>query len=612
MKKSFGDFGSKYQDNLPVVARPQEARVSYHSKRSTIGTLPYEYQNKSYMVFGRYNNEVLQNYGHTMGWGIKISVPKIKINVKKLINSIGKAFESVADMVKETIAIARKVVLSVTPPALHRYIDIVINPLPLITNPASTIKKLIDVRPLIQIITNPIPQIAYVLDPKPKLALVNYAYKNVLTPAFKTTMNLTADFALEPMNNVASETVYKAMPKALADKLDRVASLPELAARGKITDKLLADSTMAVVEMGAVPFKLLGDVSNKAINWARNDGILGPVVNTLDKYSGGLVGSYQNIANTGNEVYYSEDISWKKKILDGVKIYLAATGAAAFAQGMATNYVGTQTGLNNTPIGRDVLFASRVYLSGSYTDGGFEFTNAAAAQAGKAVLTDAAKREIIIEAAKKGIIDRGTLTDMVKYGTALYGAKNPDGTYSSEQMVSISKDGVYQEFVREEVKRRTGLDLSLKELTDIYGYAMNPQEVLDNVDAAIEKATEDTDKWKENVDKAFTQAVKDYENFDMKKFIANEMPRFEQNVKDELTRYADGQVEDYIKWAIAKLGPQAAKDPKNFTPELMVEYERTVLDLTGLPVPKKKGVTPMVIGAGVAILAGAAYLTSET
>ena len=613
MRQVTGDFGEK-SSNLPVKATPNFVTRSYSPRRGALGRMPESYRSKSYMVLGRYEDELLLDYGHTMGWGfpkIKFKMPRIKINVKKFISSIGKAFQSIVDLVKDTIEAAKKVVRAITPPALHKYIDIIVDPLPLITNPVATVTKLIDPRPLIELVTNPIPQIKHVLDPAPKIAAVNYVYKNVLKPTYKMVANATAELALKPVNNVLDETVYKVLPSHLAEKLEKITDLPEQAARGKITADVLREAAMAAVQVGATSFAVNGYISNSILDWARKDAILGGVMAKLDQYSGGLLTSFQNLQSTGGEIYNGENIDWKRKILDGVKIYLAATGASAFAQAMAANYVGTQTGLNKTPIGRDVLTAGRIYLTASYTDAGFEFTNAAAREAGKAVLTETAKREIIIEAAKKGIIDKKTLEDMVQYGSALYGAQNEDGTFNSEQMVSIAKDGAYQEFIREEVRKRTGLDLSLADLSEIYGYAMNPQEILDNVNAAIDKAYNDMTDFEKNIEDAYEKALEDYEDFDLDEFIKNEMPRFEQNVKDELARYADGHVDDFIKWVISKIGPEKAKDPRNFTPELLTEYETTVLDLTGQSVPKKKALNPMVIGAGLAIMAGAAFLITE-
>jgi len=608
MKQSHGDFGSAKKDHLPSVRNITLPKNSYVSGRGIMGRLPNEYSGKSYMVFGKFSDDMLEEYGHNLGgWSFKM--PKITVNVNKFINSIGKAFESIASIVQNTLQAAVKVVKSITPPALHKYIDIVVNPLPLITNPTATITKLLDPRALISVVTNPMAQIKYVLDPKPKLEAVNYTYKNVLKPIYKEIANATAELALKPINNVLDESVYKVLPSSLADKLEKITDMPEQAARGKLTASVLGDATMAYLQILTLPVAVGGYVANSAVDWARKDAILGHVLAKFDSLTGGLLASAQNLANTGQEVYYERDIDWKKKILDGVMVYLAVTGASAFAQMIATNYVGEQTGLSSTPIGRDTLLATRVYLTGSWDakDAAFEFSNTAAKEAGKAVLTETAKREIITEAAKKGIIDRKTLEDLVKYGGAVYGTQNPDGTYNSEALVSVSKDAAYQEFIREEVRRRTGLDLSLKDLAEIYGYGMNPQSILDNMDAALNKAIHD----KENIDKVLDKAVSDYENFDSAAFIKNEMPRFQQNVKDELQKYADGNIDKFVQWAVNKLGPQKANNPANYTPELLAEYENSVLDLTGQPVPKKGKLNPMVFGAGIAIMAGAAFLIME-
>lgn len=609
MKQVSGDFGeSNYKDYLPVASKTHSVKRSYQMSSGVLGRMPHDYQNKSYMYFGRYDNDILEDYGHTMGF-VKIKMPKIKINVKKFINSIGKAFESVADLVKETIAAATKVVKAITPPALHKYIDIMVNPIPLITNPTSTIANLANPMPLIKAVTNPLPQIAHVLNPAPKIQAINYTYKNVLKPAYKSVANVTAEVAIRPVTRVLDETVYRVLPSHLVDKLETITDLPEQAARGKLTASVLREATMSAVQIGMTQMAVTGYFQNAVLEWAKKDKLLGTVIQGLDKYSGGLITSLDNLSQTAGQIYNEENIDWKMKILHAVKVGLAAYGANALAQSMATNYVGTQTGLNKTPIGRDVLLAAQVYSSSAYADGAL--TSAAARNAGMAVLEESAKREIIIEAAKKGIIDRKTLEDVVKYGSALYGAQNPDGTYNSEQLVDISKDGVYQEFIREEVRKRTGLDLSLKDLAEIYHYSMNPQEILDNVNAAIEKAANDRDMWEENVEKAYDKALQDYEDFNLEEFIANEMPRFEQNVKDELSRFADGHIDDFIKWAVGKLGPEKAKNPVNYTPELLTEYKYTVLDLTGQQVPTKGKLNPMVFGAGVAIMAGVAFLITE-
>ncbi len=601
-----GDFGDKRSINLPVVATPLLGRINYNTKRGVMGNLPRDYSGKSYMVFGRYSDEILEDYGQTFGWGFKFKAPKITINVKKFVNSLGKAFESIVDAVKETMAVARKMVLAVTPPALHGYIDIVINPIPLITHPASTIKKLTNPAPLLELIKNPQSQIEAVLDPQSKLDVFNYAYKNVLKPLYKSSMDVTATFVLAPISDCLDETVYKVLPSSLTQKLEKLTDMPEQAARGKLTSGVLLEACKAYWELANLPAAVAGYVGNGIIDWARKDAILGTVINGLDKYSGGLITMAQDLANTGQEVYYERDIDWKKKVIEAIMVYLAVVSCGTFAAAMAAMYVGNQTGLSKTQIGRDILLAGRIYLTS-----GASLGSDAAYEAGKAVLTETMKREIITKAATMGIIDRKTLQDLVTYGQAA--GLGPDGKVTGDKLIDVSKDAVYQEFVREEIKRMTGLDMSLKNIMEVYAYASDPQLILDNVDKAIEKAKTDRDMWESNVEKAYEKAIEDYENFNLGEFIAQEMPRFEQNVKDELTRYADGHVDDFVKWAISQLGPDKARNPASFTPELLTQYETSVLDLTGQPVPKKvvKKLNPMVFGAGVAIMAGAAFLISE-
>ena len=559
-------------NHVPAIHRSTQARKTYSSKSGVMGRLPLDYQMKSYMFFGRY--EYPHGSDRNLA-GFSIKMPKIKINTKKFFNSIGKAFKNIADVVQDTIKAATKVVKAIVPPAFHKYIDVVVNPVQLITNPKATIELLNPV-PLVKVITNPVPNIKYMLDPMPMFKEVgNIAhdissavgdaatdiYREGVRPVYKASMNVAAEVA-GPASVILDKTIYKVLPSHLVEKLEMITDMPVEAMRGKLTDQDVMAIAKAAVQVAMVPAAIGFTVTNGFIDILKKDGIIGPFIKDLDQYTGGLLSAVDNLAATGLQVYNNENINWKSKLIDALKIYLAYLTAgtlSAYLVSIAAQYVGDKTGLTDNAIGRDILSLGTAYYSAG------NFTTDALADAGMKQVDNTMRREIIQKAMKQGIIGDADLANFI------YDAST--GKIENGKLIDVLQeraDARFQTFVENEVQERTGLPLKYKDLVGIYD--ADYSEIWENVERESTKALDNAGNIVEN--------------------IGNEIVRTPANVANILTNVGNEIVRtpSNVVSIVSDIGAEVVRIPSNtvnildnIATETGVGWEKIVAEVVRTP-----------------------------
>lgn len=127
------------------------------------------------------------------------------------------------------------------------------------------------------------------------------------------------------------------------------------------------------------------------------------IVRSIDKYSGGLISSADNLNRATVSLGKGKSIDLKSTLMDGVKIGLAVvSGGQSVVAMTATNAVGAKTGLNKTAIGKIALTAAQAAgTSGNWA--GF------VSNTGKQIATQEGAKTLV----KTGVIRDQNLANLV-------------------------------------------------------------------------------------------------------------------------------------------------------------------------------------------------------
>ncbi len=460
-----------------IRQKTQKSKIKFHDN---LGYLPERIYQKRYMHIYHIHNDFEPIQSSSMdGFRIKIRV-KIKIKgLGKFISGIAKVIANIASpllkvvkgvgsFTEDVYSAAKNVALSVLPPDIRRFVsDGILNIEQVVTNPVATVQKIVgsvgDVASnIVRETTN----------------AVEYTYKNVARPAFRVVRNVANETVWKPIHKVVDVAILPILPKDIRDKLDEILDIPEKTFSGKLTDKEILEGCKAYIQLAMIPAKETGKFDNAIINALKKDAILGPFITTIDKYSGGLLTSAQNLASTPEDIYKDRQIDWKARIIDALKIYLTVVTAgtvgaalANIAKGMAINYIGEETGLDGTVLGRTALSAGVLYASALDYKDLTKFAESAtldtAKDAAKSAAIREAKSESVKEAVKKGWVDDAFTAKMIlSAGGKFYDAAGTDKTLMDT--MSEIHDKEFQNYVDYLVKKETGLPLTYAHLVDIY------------------------------------------------------------------------------------------------------------------------------------------------
>jgi hypothetical protein len=475
-----GDFDS----TIPTViqgGRLNPERIKrMKAAKAHIKSIPPTLAGKAYMA--PYIDELINDYPE-MGFKIKVKVSfkNIVKDVGKFISQTASGIANIAENVarETTVAVknvgtvsitaynqAKKAVLENSPPFLRPYIGIAVAPLEFIGNPTATVQNITkDVKSLSKDLrTGVVGQVSTTL------------YQDVARPGFRVVRNIVNETAIKPALLVIDKSAAALLPTEIRKKLSEITEVAALAGRGKLTDKQVLEAMENAAMIGAIPAKIAGNFANDTINTLKKDAILGPFLEKVDYYTGGLLTSAQNLAAMPDDIYNDRDINWKARIVDGLKIYLATVSVSTLIERTAFTAVGAETGLDQTPLGRTALAAGQAYYSiykmtpdeiAAKAAKDSTFATSHALYAAKEGAISVAKAETIRHSVANGWVDDAFTARMImSAGGKFYDAAGSDKTLMDT--MSDIHDHEFQKYVNYQISKQTGLPVKYEHLVDIY------------------------------------------------------------------------------------------------------------------------------------------------
>lgn len=470
--------------------RPNRAHDSELSSQELVDRwmrLPPSMQGKYYIT---HHFREVESELEGMGWGIKIKVPRVISSfvnaVSRIVSAPIKSIEEIAkdalkaaakvfppplevfkdfdanliapattfvsnvgSVAKESYDNAKAAVVKAAPPFLRPYVGVVVDPVKAVLNPASTIK----------LVTDPVSTIAkgVVLPTVKRLA-------DTVKPVYNAGMAVVDSVYITPVVQIIDNYVASALPPGVRNKVLTVAHFAQRAGRRKMVDKDLKAATFSYIMLAAAPQLMSWRLLNGTIDTLKKDAILGPFIKDLDRYSGGLLSSGQRLVGTPDDVLHEKDVNWKQVAIDALKVYLATVSVSSLLTSMATTAAGEKTGLDQTPMGRDVLAVGVAYYGG--TAGGGSMWNADAFKG--AVMGQAenvARRETIKEANNRGIIKDADLAN-----TLFTYAKSGGESAVLMNWMSERSDHEFQKMLEEQALKQTGYPVKYKDMVKIYNF----------------------------------------------------------------------------------------------------------------------------------------------
>jgi len=152
-------------------------------------------------------------------------------------------------------------------------------------------------------------------------------------------------------------------------------------------------------------------------------------------------------------------------LIDGLKVYLATITVKQLITSSISSYVGDETGLNQTALGRAAILAGVSYGQALYGGAGLSISTATDAATKAAYST--ARSETINHAVANGwVSDKKTASYILSAGGRFYDAAGTDQTLM--QTMSEVHDHEFQKYVNYQIKKELGVDLKYEHLVDIY------------------------------------------------------------------------------------------------------------------------------------------------
>jgi methyl-accepting chemotaxis protein len=446
----------------------RQDKIHFHD---TLGYLHPSFAEKSYMSIYHRNSDYVPVFTDgSMGITIRVRV-KVRVRIKT-------STKFVSSLVKEVGKIAQPVVKAVkgvgefTEDVYDKAKSIALKALP------APLRDLMSesIMVLEKTITNPVPTVIAIAESAGDIAnnivrettkAAEVVYHDVARPAFRVVRNVANETVFKPVHKVIDVAVLPILPKSIRENVEKIIDVPEAAFAGKLTDKKVVEGLKSYYKLQMLPMKTAGKFANATINTLKKDAILGPFLDKVDLYSGGLLTSAQSLAAMPDDLYHERDIDWKARLMDGLKIYLTVVSAgsiANYAVGLSANAVGTETGLNQTPLGRGIM-AVGVSYGGAFANG--NLTNLAIQDVAKNAVISQVKGETVKHAVANGWVDDKFTAQMIlSAGGKFYDAAGTDKTLMST--MSEIHDKEFQKYINYQIERKTGLPITSGHLVDVY------------------------------------------------------------------------------------------------------------------------------------------------
>lgn len=546
-----------------------------------LGYLPQKIAQKSYMSF--YHNHpdyVPVSADGTMGFKLRIRI-KVRVEMKvsskfistivedvvKIAQPVLKAVKDVGEFTEEVYDAAKKAALRALPAPLRGFMSDQLNFLE-------------------KVVTNPVPNIVRIVEDAAQVAknivrettnAAEFVYHDIARPAFRITRNIANETVFKPVHKVIDVAVLPILPKSIRENVEKIIDVPEAAFAGKLTDKKVVEGLKSYYKLQMLPMKTAGKFANATMNTLRKDAILGPFLDKIDVYSGGLLTSAQNLTTMPDDIYHERDIDWKARLVDALKIYLTVVSAgsvANYAIGLSANAVGTETGINQTPLGRAVLSVGVAY-GGAFANG--NLTNLAIQDVAKTAVMTQVKGETVKHAVANGWVDDKFTAQMIlSAGGKFYDAAGTDKTLMST--MSEIHDKEFQKYIDYQIQKKTGLPITYSNMVDVYNTDWS--KLTDNVTNALANI-----KGVSLSSSDGSLLTKMGQNFvDEMKRVPQNFANISQNVLDEIQRsptnlanFASAVAKEANKTPenIAKIADNIAREGARGASNVIDEFART-------------------------------------
>lgn len=294
-----------------------------------------------------------------------------------------------------------------------------------------------------------------------------------------------ASIKLVARNTIDSGLAKDILPKELQGALSKLTKASIEIMVGKISPERIGNALEAVYMISAV--------ASQSVTWIVDETtgaiLASPVGRQLDMYTGGLISSVDRLADLDNAVIDDEKVNPLMVIMDVVKVAAVVSGAGSITgaltnvgQQAATQYVGRQSGLSKTALGRSVLSVA----SGSMTGGG-SIQSLLSKEAKKVVSAEATKQSVKALSPALGK-DGATILGTALVGSTTRAYVDPEASFSDVLQTSVvsSTKSVANQKLNTEIKKKTGGLIGLDQVEQLYN--LDPNLITkDNARAEIDR-----------------------------------------------------------------------------------------------------------------------------
>jgi hypothetical protein len=464
-------------------------------------------------------------------------------------------------------------------------------------------------------------------------------------------------------NTIGSGLAKDLLPSELYEAANKLTKASIEIMVGKISPERIGNALEAIYKIGAV--------GSQSVSWVVDETtgaiLASPVGRQLDQYTGGIISSVDRLADLDNAIIDDEKRDPLMIVLDVVKVASVVSGAGSLTGALtnvgeqaAGNYVGQQSGLNKTALGRSILSVGTGSVSGGGSMADLLTKEVKTVATGEA--TKQSTSLLIPMLGKDGASIIGG--SLVSSGISSYSDPNATFMDSMQTNVTTSTKSVAKGKANTVILQNTGGLIGLNQVEQIYN--LDPKEVTkDNankiIDAeiakvhkrisdettkslnvkekikheyqvarakisdpdAIEKLQDhtkrqidaETKKLADKIDGAqneMNKALDSVKNFDLKDEIAQkkaeleanylrEKERFQSMTMDDVFDLAKQYGPDLLKYLMSKYGAKPNYD-KVITEQDLQNYKTWTPTTVSIYPPKKKGLPKGLIMGSVAVV----------
>lgn len=274
-------------------------------------------------------------------------------------------------------------------------------------------------------------------------------------------------------NTIGSKLSKDLLPPELYKAASKLSKASIEIMVGKVSPERIGNALEAVYKISAI--------GSQSVTWIVDETtgaiLSSPVGRQLDSYTGGIISSVDRISHLDNNVIDDKKVNPLTVVMDVVKVAAVVGGAGSLtgaltnvAEQSATNYVGKQSGLNKTALGRSVLSVA----TGSA--GGGNIQDLLTSEAKKVATQEATKQTTKALAPALGK-DASTIlgSALVTTTTQTYGDSEASYVDTLQSRVTSSTKSLAVKKADAEIKKKTGGLIGIDQVQQIYN--LDPKKV---------------------------------------------------------------------------------------------------------------------------------------